>query len=1347
MTSQIQNELTENNNLNQPTPTLNKALNADDTAPKKPFFLMTLEDNLGKCKQIKIYQNSNPSELAFNFCKENNLDFSSMKYIKANIKSIVKKFKEQKQKLLFNINGNNSIKEEDEEDYLTEGTMRSNEKGKNKENDDESNLKENKSQNLEQNNEDKNIDVSFVNIKNEQNDNNEQNGNNEQNDNEQNENNVNSDEEAKNNENNYKTVEKNDDDAAINNISDNHNSNKVTNKSLKTIENNDNKSYKYFDIESKSLEINPNSRKKNNFTKMPLKINPLSPKQIEINENVQKIKINAFQNNSNKSININTDGSTNNVFSLNPETQNNQNRANFGFVNTTDRYSNSAHISIPEKEVSISQKIKKNKNSDTQQNNLIDSPFTFSNVSTNKKGSTKGVMDIDVESIDNSNLEINNNFDYNYFGEKYINFNKKNGKENKARNNDKNSINQYDDESMEYGVPVLNKDNYYNTNSEPIKTTLSLHKNKMIANNTIIENQNVIETSNYGNKINKDLLLNKMRKCEITLPKRNTETSKDINKLYKLIKNSCYNLNKLSHNKYNKIDKKNNNNSNLAKISNMKIKEINSLDINNEISRNMDTDPTGLYTKELLNNIYLNEENSKVSKKFICTNFNNYIENNKINTLRNNITYSTQNNELTPQNNYNNSIKKHYFFSNPNLSSNQELLNKSNKIYNNKHALRYYQINNKITPKSKSLGREKNKEKKKQSLSKNRLKVTKKDINIKLKIKELLKEKTKRFSFPFKNRHYLANKSATPNINEEKKGKYWSLKSCQTPPIKNYLYSQYYLDSIFSEWILSTIGNNISRNIVSKRDNYFHKKNENNQASKSVSELVDTNLKKSNYRMLLSRSNFKKKKTNIIAKKVKSTMKNKTSKENDFHNKKILRSLKIINNSDSLRHKSLINKKNNINIIKHNESNIITKKSTDRTGVERRKTGKLINNNVLNNHNSNNNKANNSLNIINDYNFNNSNYINRLIKNTMHSFVYDSTDNSKSGDKFRKIIQKQLTSPPNLMNHSKDNNSSKSKKISCDKIFEYKNCKHKMDKQMTISGYGIPNQSIINESSSNNINHNISINYMVNNSKNKNYNINYYNNGNNHYIKNSGLKKRKNIKALNNISNNNEKKKKMFNFSNELASFYLNTEMGKNNYNNNMTYSNLINNCLELKNLELSANDKTYDEIIINILNKLFLFFNKEKTSTINLKDSFYKKRINFFDKNIRKILNNMIEILCKNYKNKKIYSKHIINSSRYGPNTTKNNNSNIIIIDKNYFINEMLYIFKHYLTSEYKKIIISHKNDIYKVIQDNIFDKTFCQANKINNYKMDYLSPKTNQKKFQNKILTEIKNRKNKYD
>ena len=83
---------------------------------------MTLEDSMGKCQQIKIYQNSNPSELAYYFCKENNLDFASMKYIKSNIKSIVKKFNEPQQKTLLYNYSNNAIKEEDDEDdYLIEG--------------------------------------------------------------------------------------------------------------------------------------------------------------------------------------------------------------------------------------------------------------------------------------------------------------------------------------------------------------------------------------------------------------------------------------------------------------------------------------------------------------------------------------------------------------------------------------------------------------------------------------------------------------------------------------------------------------------------------------------------------------------------------------------------------------------------------------------------------------------------------------------------------------------------------------------------------------------------------------------------------------------------------------------------------------------------------------------------------------------------------------------------------------------------------------------------------------------------------------------------------------------------
>ena len=132
-TSENNNKNIINNDLNNSP--LEQKTNIIDDDDKKPFFLMTLEDNTGKCQEIKIYQNTNPSELAYNFCKENNLDFCSMKYIKSNIKSIIKKFNEPQQKALKYNNSNNSIKEEeDEDDYLTEGTMRSNEKKNKKEN-------------------------------------------------------------------------------------------------------------------------------------------------------------------------------------------------------------------------------------------------------------------------------------------------------------------------------------------------------------------------------------------------------------------------------------------------------------------------------------------------------------------------------------------------------------------------------------------------------------------------------------------------------------------------------------------------------------------------------------------------------------------------------------------------------------------------------------------------------------------------------------------------------------------------------------------------------------------------------------------------------------------------------------------------------------------------------------------------------------------------------------------------------------------------------------------------------------------------------------------------------------
>ena len=89
------------------------------------FYLITLEDNNGEHQQIKIFKNSDPSEIAFNFCKENNLDFKSMKYIKKNIQKIIEQFDEPNHKLFFLDNSYSSIQEVDEENFGSENTNKS----------------------------------------------------------------------------------------------------------------------------------------------------------------------------------------------------------------------------------------------------------------------------------------------------------------------------------------------------------------------------------------------------------------------------------------------------------------------------------------------------------------------------------------------------------------------------------------------------------------------------------------------------------------------------------------------------------------------------------------------------------------------------------------------------------------------------------------------------------------------------------------------------------------------------------------------------------------------------------------------------------------------------------------------------------------------------------------------------------------------------------------------------------------------------------------------------------------------------------------------------------------------
>ena len=88
------------------------------------FFIMTLQAE-GERHQIKIFKNSNASELAFNFCKEYNMDFQTMKYLKKCIKKIILNFdNKRKNEMIYLLKDNSSIQEVAEEEIITDNSLK-----------------------------------------------------------------------------------------------------------------------------------------------------------------------------------------------------------------------------------------------------------------------------------------------------------------------------------------------------------------------------------------------------------------------------------------------------------------------------------------------------------------------------------------------------------------------------------------------------------------------------------------------------------------------------------------------------------------------------------------------------------------------------------------------------------------------------------------------------------------------------------------------------------------------------------------------------------------------------------------------------------------------------------------------------------------------------------------------------------------------------------------------------------------------------------------------------------------------------------------------------------------------
>lgn len=88
----------------------------------EPIYIMTVELEEGKSQSIKIYSNSTPSELAFEFCKQNNLDINAMNYLSEQIKMLLEELNNnQRYTEKDGIQEENEcIQEVDEEDYQTE---------------------------------------------------------------------------------------------------------------------------------------------------------------------------------------------------------------------------------------------------------------------------------------------------------------------------------------------------------------------------------------------------------------------------------------------------------------------------------------------------------------------------------------------------------------------------------------------------------------------------------------------------------------------------------------------------------------------------------------------------------------------------------------------------------------------------------------------------------------------------------------------------------------------------------------------------------------------------------------------------------------------------------------------------------------------------------------------------------------------------------------------------------------------------------------------------------------------------------------------------------------------------
>ena len=90
---EIENQNESNNNNGEDDKITSSGNNIKNTeSNEEPIYVMTLALEQGKSEKIEIFSNSDPSELAYNFCKKNNLDFNALDYLREQITNLLETY-------------------------------------------------------------------------------------------------------------------------------------------------------------------------------------------------------------------------------------------------------------------------------------------------------------------------------------------------------------------------------------------------------------------------------------------------------------------------------------------------------------------------------------------------------------------------------------------------------------------------------------------------------------------------------------------------------------------------------------------------------------------------------------------------------------------------------------------------------------------------------------------------------------------------------------------------------------------------------------------------------------------------------------------------------------------------------------------------------------------------------------------------------------------------------------------------------------------------------------------------------------------------------------------------------